>query len=100
MWTREPGSRVHHEFFSLVADPRTGAKAFEVFAMSVDAVTPAPKGQVAPAAHRNGAQSPELHDLLNALEAVRAGDFSVRLPRDRDGTLGRISVLFNEIVAA
>jgi HAMP domain-containing protein len=49
---------------------------------------------------RNGAQSPELYDLLNALEAVRAGDFSVRLSRDREGALGRISVLFNEIVAA
>src|SRR5262249_16033938 len=34
------------------------------------------------------------------MEAMRAGDFSVRLSRDRQGPLGRISLLFNEIVAA
>ena len=50
---------------------------------------------------RNGSQSPELYDLLRAMEAMRAGDFSVRLSsRDHQGELGRISVLFNEIVGA
>src|SRR5207248_8177813 len=34
------------------------------------------------------------------MEAMRAGDFSVRLTRDRQGAMGRLSVLFNEIVAA
>ena len=34
------------------------------------------------------------------MEAMRAGDFSVRLGREHQGPLGRISVLFNEIVSA
>ncbi len=43
---------------------------------------------------------PDLYELMRALEAVRAGDFSVRLPSGHDGVLGKISVLFNEIVGA
>src|SRR4051812_39304006 len=39
-------------------------------------------------------------ELLNALQAVRDGDFSVRLPRDRTGMEGKIADTFNEIVAA
>src|SRR5476651_872410 len=51
--------------------------------------------------HRNGTtHNPELYDLLHAMEAMRAGDFSVRLSSEPDGTLGKIAVLFNEIVAA
>src|SRR5471030_1354999 len=51
--------------------------------------------------HRNGTPpNPELYDLLHAMEAMRAGDFSVRLSREPEGTLGKIAVLFNEIVAA
>ncbi|UYN95574.1 MAG: response regulator [Enhydrobacter sp.] len=53
-----------------------------------------------PPLRRNGAQGHDLHELLHALEAVRTGDFSARLRTDHDGPLGRISVLFNEIVAA
>ncbi|MGE0578403.1 HAMP domain-containing protein [Reyranella sp.] len=55
-----------------------------------------------PARNTAGAKDvpPDLHELQNALEAVRAGDFSVRLPARRDGELGRIAVLFNEIVGA
>src|SRR5437868_5859939 len=34
------------------------------------------------------------------MEAVRAGDFTVRLPAGRAGAIGRIAVLFNEIVGA
>ena len=45
-------------------------------------------------------QTPELYELLPALEAVRRGDFSVRLPTGQDGVEGKISVLFNEIVGA
>ncbi|MDI1282901.1 MAG: HAMP domain-containing protein [Reyranella sp.] len=37
---------------------------------------------------------------MRALEAVRAGDFSVRLPSGHDGVIGKISLLFNEIVGA
>ena len=39
-------------------------------------------------------------ELLYALQAVRGGDFSVRLPGDRDGIEGKIADTFNEIVAA
>src|SRR5215472_4372328 len=38
--------------------------------------------------------------LLQALQAVRSGDFSVRLPGDRTGMDGKIADTFNEIVAA
>ena len=58
--------------------------------------TPARRGSVAEAAP----QPPELHELFRALEAMRGGDFSVRLPSGHDGMLGKISVLFNEIVGA
>lgn len=34
------------------------------------------------------------------MEAMRAGNFSVRLPGLQEGALGRIHVLFNEIIAA
>src|SRR5712671_2565044 len=51
----------------------------------------------------NGAhdeQSSDLHILLHALQAMRVGDFSVRLPRDQVGLAGKIADTFNEIVAA
>ena len=41
-----------------------------------------------------------LHHLLHALQAMRVGDFSVRLPGDHTGIAGKISDTFNEIVAA
>ncbi len=39
-------------------------------------------------------------ELLNALLALRDGDFSVRLPRDWTGLDGKIADTFNEIAAA
>src|SRR5258706_477323 len=36
--------------------------------------------------------------LLKALRAFRKGDFSVRLPSDRDGIAGEIAEMFNEVV--
>ncbi len=42
----------------------------------------------------------DLHDLLQALQAVRVGDFSVRLPGDRTGLIGKVADTFNDIVAA
>src|SRR5260370_4279416 len=47
----------------------------------------------------NGGASPELHDLLNALQSMRVGDFSVRMPGDQVGLMGKIADTFNEIVA-
>ncbi len=43
---------------------------------------------------------PDLRLLLQALQAVRIGDFSVRLPGDQTGIAGKIADTFNEIVAA
>ena len=41
-----------------------------------------------------------MHELLHALQAMRIGDFSVRLPSDQTGLEGKIADTFNEIVAA
>src|ERR671935_175051 len=48
----------------------------------------------------DGSTSPELYDLLNALQSMRVGDFSVRLASSQVGLLGKIADTFNEIVAA
>ncbi|HEY7642794.1 MAG TPA: HAMP domain-containing protein [Steroidobacteraceae bacterium] len=42
----------------------------------------------------------DLKKLLRALQAVRDGDFSVRLPSDRTGIGGKIADTFNEIIAS
>jgi HAMP domain-containing protein/CheY-like chemotaxis protein/GAF domain-containing protein len=48
-----------------------------------------------------GEASPvDLLELLHALQAMRAGDFSARMKRDQDGIAGKIADTFNEIVAA
>src|SRR4029079_4935984 len=41
-----------------------------------------------------------MRSLLHALQAMRLGDFSVRLPRDQVGLAGKIADTFNDIVAA
>src|SRR5258708_16241771 len=53
----------------------------------------------APNATPNGQPDP-LQDLLHALQAMRAGDFSVRMTGDHIGIEGKIADTFNEIVAA
>ncbi|MGH8178177.1 MAG: HAMP domain-containing protein, partial [Steroidobacter sp.] len=42
----------------------------------------------------------DLKKLLRALQAVRDGDFSVRLPSDQVGLAGKVADTFNEIVAS
>ena len=42
----------------------------------------------------------ELQNLLQALRAMRAGDFSVRMGVEQDGLLGKIADTFNDIVAS
>src|SRR5579883_667488 len=42
----------------------------------------------------------DLQQLLHGLQAIRVGDFSVRLPRDQVGLAGKIADTFNEIAAA
>jgi HAMP domain-containing protein/CheY-like chemotaxis protein/signal transduction histidine kinase len=49
------------------------------------------------AGHDNTA---ELQQLLAALQAMRMGDFSVRLPGEQIGLMGKIASTFNEIVVA
>ncbi len=42
----------------------------------------------------------DVHELLAALQAMRVGDFSVRLPGDRSGVAARVADAFNDIVGA
>src|SRR5207237_6118316 len=42
----------------------------------------------------------DLDQLLEALQAVRSGDFSVRLPGSLVGRAGKIADAFNDIVAS
>src|SRR2546425_10380217 len=68
----------------------------------VKANGPPPSAALAEAPDRpvNGAAASELLDLLNALQSMRVGDFSVRLSSGQVGLLGKIADTFNEIVAA
>jgi HAMP domain-containing protein len=42
----------------------------------------------------------DLQQLLHGLQALRIGDFTVRLPRDQIGLAGKIADTFNDIAAA
>ncbi len=42
----------------------------------------------------------DLKSLLRTLQAVRDGDFSVRLPSDYEGIEGKVAEILNEIIAA
>ncbi|HWX90945.1 MAG TPA: hypothetical protein VNY75_11595, partial [Rhizomicrobium sp.] len=42
---------------------------------------------------------PALEELLEALQAMEAGDFSVRLPGSHTGIVGKIADTFNAIVS-
>jgi HAMP domain-containing protein/signal transduction histidine kinase/DNA-binding response OmpR family regulator len=55
-----------------------------------------------PARAANGAGAAELNlpELLDALHAMQAGDFSVRLPGSKTGVAGKVCDAFNTIVAA
>jgi CheY-like chemotaxis protein/HAMP domain-containing protein len=48
----------------------------------------------------DGQAQPEIRALLRGLQAMRDGDFSVRLPGDWTGLEGKIADTFNDIVAA
>ena len=56
-------------------------------------------GAGVPEVGKNGQTAFELHKLLHALQAMRAGDFSVRLAGDHLGIEGKIADTFNEIAA-
>ncbi len=53
-----------------------------------------------PAPNGGGSASPELQELLHALQTMRAGDFSVRIAGEHTGLIGKIADTFNDIVAA
>jgi methyl-accepting chemotaxis protein len=64
---------------------------------------PAPRSTLGRVAKRKSApdEAPDsLQDLLHALQAMRGGDFSVRMTGDHLGVEGKIADTFNEIVAA
>ena len=48
----------------------------------------------------NGGADPAMYDFLRALQAMRVGDFSVRMAGDQVGLAGKIADTFNEIVVA
>src|SRR5579872_6888145 len=56
--------------------------------------------QARPEKRLNGGSPSELRELLNALQAMRVGDFSVRMAGDHAGIMGKVADAFNEIVAA
>ncbi len=58
-----------------------------------------PAPEAAEAQKLNG-HAADLHNLLHALQAVKAGDFSVRLAGHETGLFGKIADTFNDIVAS
>ena len=60
--------------------------------------TTRPRGSAG--AEGSGQSQVELQTLLHALQAMRAGDFSVRMPGDQLGFIGKIADTFNDIVSA
>ena len=68
----------------------------DVRASSKKATSPAAKIRQS----QNGSRSFDLNNLLYALQAMKVGDFSVRMAGDQLGIEGKIADAFNEIVAA
>ncbi len=68
--------------------------------LKANGVPPTAVAAETPDSRLNGGGSAELHDLLNALQAMRVGDFSVRMSGNQVGLLGKIADTFNEIVAS
>src|ERR1700760_2081232 len=64
----------------------------------VKSVAKANGGSNGKGAHAEG--DLDVRKLLRALQAVRDGDFSVRLSSDQTGLAGKVADTFNEIVAA
>jgi len=63
----------------------------ELSAVAVEAAATAPGAEVI--------SSADLRDLLSALQAMKRGDFSARMPGDRIGMFGKIADAFNDIIA-
>ena len=69
--------------------PRTGKTSTRTAAKS------SPRNIAAPPA-----QQFDLKGLLRTLQAVRDGDFSVRMPSDYEGIEGKVAETLNEIIGA
>ena len=67
----------------------------EVAIQSVDVAA----GPAVPTPTNGAAHGNELHELLRALQAMRMGDFSVRMAAESTGIIGKIADTFNEIVS-
>src|SRR5689334_5544980 len=68
---------------------------------AIDRIDPGVIASVHPQNGFDGSGSPVgMQNLLDALQAVRVGDFSVRLPGNQTGLAGKVADTFNEIVAA
>jgi HAMP domain-containing protein/CheY-like chemotaxis protein/signal transduction histidine kinase len=59
-----------------------------------------PKRRKTNGAGRSEADALDLREILRALQSVRDGDFSVRLPGDKAGLAGKVADTFNEIVSS
>ena len=61
---------------------------------------PEPKRRKTNGSARADADALDLREVLRALQSVRDGDFSVRLPGDKAGLAGKVADTFNEIVSS
>jgi hypothetical protein len=65
----------------------------------LDSAAPSTRRRAKAKPYTNGTTDPS-QQLLHALQAMRSGDFSVRMTGDHLGIEGKIADTFNEIVAA
>src|ERR1700743_498284 len=67
--------------------------------VDIGSAAPTTRRRTKPKPYSNGKPDPS-QELLHALQAMRSGDFSVRMTGDHLGVEGKIADTFNEIVAA
>ncbi|HKT20394.1 MAG TPA: HAMP domain-containing protein, partial [Stellaceae bacterium] len=81
--------------------PRAAKASTDADSRFLDSHQPPRKKDGAARGHDIGQATPlDVEELLRALQAMRVGDFSVRLPHDWVGIAGKVADTFNEIVAA
>src|SRR6185312_7458222 len=95
-----------HHSMGLLARAQANRRSFVMRARTERADAPKKNGAPPPALHAgtNGAAvlktTIDQEALLRALQAMRIGDFSVRMAGDQIGIAGKIADAFNDIVAA
>ena len=80
--------------------PRTSGVAGATKKNGAAAAAAAASLAKAQSANLNGGEALQLQELLHALQAMRVGDFSVRMAGHQVGVMGKVADTFNEIVAA